>query len=174
MTTTPAFSAIRHLVARQALLRIHPVLWKTLLDELAARGEGWRESGAFLLTPKDGDRRRVSEIVYFDNLDPNALRGGIRLRSIAFSRLWRRCRDRRLGVVADVHTHPGTWIGQSAIDKSNPMIARPGHYAIIIPELARGSRDPRDAGFHIYRGDAGWEEYFHAAAAWRLYVWRWA
>lgn len=171
---TPASNVFRRLSGRRADLRIHPTRWDALFAELAARGEGWKESGAFLLTPKAGDRRTVSEIVYFDELDPDALTGAIHLRSLAFSRLWRICRERELAVLADVHTHPGAWVGQSGTDKDNPMIARAGHYAIIVPDLARGSRDPRHAGFHIYRGDAGWEAHLGEASARHLYVGRWA
>src|SRR6266576_2477320 len=107
---TPASNVLRRLSGRRADLRIHPTRWDALFAELASRGEGWKGSGAFLLTPKAGDRRTVSEIVYFDELDPDALTGAIHLRSLAFSRLWRICRERELAVLADVHTHPGAWV----------------------------------------------------------------
>jgi hypothetical protein len=169
-----AFSFLRRFVGREALVRIDERTWDALVDELGRRGGGVRESGAFLLASKDGGRRTVTDVIYFDDLDDKALTGAIHLRSRAFSRLWRICREHRLMVVADVHTHPGPWVEQSGIDMANPMVARDGHIALILPDLARGSRKPKDAGFHIYRGEDGWEPHLGRHAAQRLYVGRFA
>jgi hypothetical protein len=163
-------SLLRRLVGRSALVRIEQALWTELVDELARRGMGLRESGAFLLASKTGDRRVVTRLVYFDDLDPQALNGGIHLRSFAFSRLWRICREEKLAVVCDIHTHPGTWVGQSGIDKDNPMISREGHIGIILPDLARGSRAARDAGVHIYHASGEWEEHLEGDAERLLYI----
>lgn len=49
--------------------------------ELAHRGNGERESGAFLLTPpatpRARARQRVIAVAYYDDLDPQCLTGGI-------------------------------------------------------------------------------------------------
>ncbi|HEY1588069.1 MAG TPA: hypothetical protein VGH63_20355, partial [Polyangia bacterium] len=108
---------------RRSLVRLRPELWQELLAELAARGGGVRESGAFLLADAAGDRRRVVRLVYLDDLDPDSLQGGISFRGTAYGALWRICRRGRLTVVADVHTHPGSGVAQSTIDRRNPMIA---------------------------------------------------
>lgn len=159
-------------VARDALIRIDGTTWNELLDELDSRGQGVRESGAFLLAGKDGDSRRVVSVVYFDDLDEHALTGAIHLHAYAFSRLWRLCRERGLSVICDVHTHPSSWVEQSSIDQANPMVARPGHIGVIVPDFARGSRAVHDVGIHIYRGESGWESHFGPEAAELLYIGR--
>ena len=72
---------------------------------------------------------------YFDDLDPECLVGNIHIRASGFSKLWDLCDVEGLRVVADIHTHPGTSVAQSSIDRANPMIAREGHLALIVPAL---------------------------------------
>jgi hypothetical protein len=127
--------------------------WKLLLAELRKRGDGRRESGAFLLA--DRDRHRVTAVAFYDDLDANCLTGGISFGSSGFTELWRICGAEDLTVVADVHTHPGQWVEQSEIDATNPMIARVGHVAMIVPSYGRAER-PQECGLHIYLGSRRW------------------
>jgi proteasome lid subunit RPN8/RPN11 len=139
-------------------IRISRWRWRRLIAELARRGRGERESGAFLLARPAG--RRVAGFVFFDDLDPDALTGAISIRGEAFGRLWAICAERGMRVIADVHTHPGSGVAQSHVDAANPMIAKCGHLGIIVPQFAQHSRDPRDAGVHVYRGDHRWTSAF--------------
>lgn len=139
--------------------------WRRLMAELARRGGGERESGAFLLARTGRSPRRVARSVFFDDLDADALNGAVSIRGEAFARLWEICERRGMRVVADVHTHPGSGVGQSCVDAANPMIARPGHVGIIVPHYARRSRHPRDIGFHVYQGDHTWTSAFSERAA---------
>lgn len=143
-------------------------LWSETISELARRGEGRRESGAFLLG--DAGSRRVQRLIYFDDLDPEALKGHIHLRGFAFSELWRICRESGLDVIADAHTHPGAGVRQSSIDRDNPFIARKGHVALILPRYAAGDPRVRELGFHLYRGERGWVSHLGRAAARRVRV----
>jgi proteasome lid subunit RPN8/RPN11 len=143
-------------------------MWRGLMTELARRGGGTRESGAFLLARAERQPRRVARVVYFDDLDPQALTGAISIRGTAFARLWELCSDSQMRVIADVHTHPGPAVGQSHIDAANPMIARRGHVAIIVPHFAQPRIRSRDVGFHVYRGDRTWSSHFGDDAARRL------
>lgn len=165
-----ASDLISRFVGRSALIRIDSATWHALFDELSARGGGVRESGAFLLGSKEDPRPRVREIIYFDDLDEDALTGAIHLHAYAFARLWRICRQGNMRVLADVHTHPSAWVQQSTIDQANPMVAREGHLGLIVPEFARGSRSARAVGFHIYRGESGWDSHYGTGASRLLYV----
>ncbi len=139
--------------------------WRRLIGELASRGGGRRESGAFLLARTERFHRRVASFVLFDDLDADALNGAVSIRGEAFGRLWEICEQRKMRVIADVHTHPGSGVGQSSIDAANPMIARRGHVGIIVPHFAQRSTRPRDIGFHIYQGDQTWTSAFDDRAA---------
>jgi proteasome lid subunit RPN8/RPN11 len=157
---------------RQARLLISATLWNEMIGELGRRGQGHRESGAFLLGPSDGDPRLITKIVYLDDLDPNCLTGAISFDGRYYSLLWDICHQQGLAVRADIHTHPGSSVRQSSIDRDNPMVARPGHLALIVPNLATGPVDPHDAGVHEYFGDAGWRSSLNSEAAQLLVITR--
>jgi hypothetical protein len=161
-----------HLHKRRSLVRLRHELWQELLGELAARGRGVRESGAFLLADAAADRRRVVRAVYLDDLDPASLQGGISFRGTAYGALWRICRRERLTVAADIHTHPGPIVAQSTIDRRNPMIATAGHIALIAPHYAQRPVEARDVGVHVYHGEHQWTSSFARDAARLLYIGR--
>jgi proteasome lid subunit RPN8/RPN11 len=156
--------------SRFALLRMDRPTWTKLIDELERRGAGDRESGAFLLFNPSGDRRVVTRVVYFDDLDPNCLQGHIHIEGVAFSKLWDICEADGLGVAGDVHTHPGPDVAQSPIDAGSPAVARRGHVALIVPNLAKGDVRPSAVGVHLYRGNEGWRSWFDRRAAIRFDV----
>jgi hypothetical protein len=131
-------------------------MWHRLVRTLRARGEQRRESGAFLLAPQ-GDRR-VCEFISYDDLDPNAFdTGEIHIEGSAFVKLWRHCEATHRQVIADVHTHPDEWVGQSGSDKYYPTVPVDGHVALIMPAYATKTGLSLD-GIGIYRcgGDGKW------------------
>jgi proteasome lid subunit RPN8/RPN11 len=132
-------------------------VWEKLIVELRKRGDGERESGAFLLG-KFGENQ-ISEFVCYNDLDPNCLDHGIiTFDGSGYIPLWQMCKENSLTVLADVHTHPGSWVGQSRSDSSHPMIAQSGHIAIILPEYAHAKNlRLKDAGIYEYRGDKKWK-----------------
>ena len=140
-------------------------LWQEMIEELGRRGlDGRREAGAFLLASRDGGECCVVRTVYFDDLDPNCLVGNIHIRSLGFSKLWDLCEREGLRVLADVHTHPGSSVAQSSIDRENPMIARVGYLALIVPYYGTRPVTAREIGVHEYRGDLGWVSWFGSSA----------
>ncbi|HWC35476.1 MAG TPA: hypothetical protein VG650_11705 [Mycobacteriales bacterium] len=158
-------------------------LWDELVAELHTRGAGVRESGAFLLAPR-GVTPPTSSLpptvvaaAYYDDLDAACLTGGITMSGTAYDRLWERCRQEELRVVADIHTHPGQWVGQSHIDRANPMMALVGHLALIIGNFADPDDGPLPVGVHRYLGNNEWETLSenessaHRAPARRLRRW---
>lgn len=155
---------------RHSLLRFRRRDWRSMVEELGRRGGGQKEAGAFLLAPRDGDRRRVDRIVYLDDLDPNCLQGAISFDGRAYSKLWDICDATGLRVLGDVHTHGGDWVGQSDVDKQNPMVAAEGHIALILPHLSTRPVQAREVGLHRYGGASGWRSWFGAEAAERLFI----
>lgn len=131
-------------------------VWHAGVAELRRRTEGYHESGAFLLGVRDGDVRRIVRFVYYDDLDPHSLDSGIVIFDGAgYGPLWEVCRQESRSVVADIHVHP--WgARQSESDRTNPMIARKGHIALIAPDFASGDCMPRDLGIYEYEGDYSW------------------
>lgn len=154
----------RRLWPSRPQLKIDLCLWEEIIRELRRRGlDGRRESGAFLLASPEEDRHRVVRPAYFDDLDPHCLVGNIHIRSVGFTKLWQLCEEAGLRVLADVHTHPGASVAQSGTDLTNPMIAREGHLALIVPHYATRPVTARVVGVHEYRGDL-WKSRFGSSA----------
>jgi hypothetical protein len=133
------------------------LLWRRLLAGLRQRGRHYSgESGAFLLGQQRGDRVRILQFVLYDDLDPQCLDTGIvRFDGRHFGKLWDRCKQLDLTVVADVHTHPGS-SGQSDSDRANPMISRAGHVALIMPRFAAAPMRISEVGIYRYEGAKHW------------------
>lgn len=148
---------IRRLFAPRHELSCSWFLWRRLRKRLRERGCGCsRESGAFLLGRRDGDRARILDFVLYDDLDPCCLDSGIvRFDGRYFSELWAICKARGFSVVADIHVHPGG-SGQSESDREHPMISRAGHIALILPRFATGRLPRRDIGMYRYLGGKRW------------------
>ncbi|MDK4732017.1 hypothetical protein [Rhizobium sp. CNPSo 3490] len=147
---------IRAFVAPNHAIRCSLSLWNEVLGELERRGAGRHEAGAFLLGTISGEKRNILGVVYYDDLDRAAYDSGVCiLHGDAFSRLWAICRHRSLTVVADVHTHPGG-ADQSWSDRTNPMVARAGHIALIIPNFACPPVGMSEIGIYQYRGGHQW------------------
>jgi len=153
-----------------ALLRIRPRLWAQLREGLDARANGVREAGAFLLGQRSVRLPTISRVVYYDDLDSEALTGAIHLHGTAYPKLWDLCDDEGLRILGDVHTHGGTGVRQSSIDEDNPMVARDGHIALIVPHLAAQPFAPHEVGVHRYNGSRGWDHWLGRDAARQLYV----
>lgn len=144
-----------------------PVLtWRRLVGELAERGAGTRETGAFLMGKKGDEGRSVVDYLCYDDLDRRALTHGIvEFHRGGFSKLWDICKDRNLQVLADVHTHPTRDVRQSYIDKVNPMLPVRGHVALILPKYGRSSKwTLTPAGIYRFAGGGRWDT-FHAGDA---------
>jgi proteasome lid subunit RPN8/RPN11 len=140
-----------------------------MIIELGRRGRGSRESGAFLLADRSGDRRTVTRIVYLDDLDPTCLTGSIEFDGRAYSKLWDICDAEQRAVIGDAHTHPGRGVHQSGIDAQNPMVAQKGHVALIIPDFAIRAVQAHEVGVHRYDG-RGWQTWTGRDAARRLFI----
>jgi proteasome lid subunit RPN8/RPN11 len=148
--------------------------WRGLVAELDRRGQRRHEAGAFLLGATHGARREVEQIVFYDELDPRAYATGVCvLHADAFAKLWAICRERGLSVIADVHTHPGAGF-QSDSDRTNPMVARQGHIALIVPDFGRWPINPKRMGIYEYRGDHAWLDHSPARAPHFLYTGFWS
>ena len=149
------------IIGRPPRLRCSREIWFAGTAELARRTLGQtRESGAYLLgeTCRDGSRR-ILEFVFYDDIDPRALETGeVTIRQTALPRLWEYCRNRGLGVVADVHVHPGS-CRQSRSDQENPVMPRAGHLAMILPRYAREPAEPGNFGIYEFCGGGRWRDH---------------
>lgn len=149
-------------------------LWTRVMEELHRRGHGRHESGAFLLGNEADGRREATEVVFYEDLDPAAYESGVCiLKADAFSKLWALCRARKLTVVADIHTHRGQAF-QSEADRRNPMVARAGHIAVIVPNFAAVPVRYEKLSIYEYLGGHRWVNKGHGHARNYIYSGFWS
>ena len=167
-------TTIRALVAPKHRVNCPRKLWEHILGQLDRRGERCHEAGAFLLGIGGPRRLEVTDCVFYEELEPTAYETGVCVLSgYAFAKLWARCRERKLTVVADVHTHPGV-AKQSDSDRTNPMVASAGHVAIIVPHYAIPPVESAALGIYEYRGGHEWTNRNGNGRSEFLYVGRWS
>lgn len=167
-------AAIRAFVAPSHRINCSRRKWRWILGELERRGGNRHEAGVFLLGIERGKRKEVTDAVFYDDLDPEAYSTGVCvLRGESFAKLWEMCRERKLTVVADVHTHPGAAY-QSESDRTNPMVARAGHVAIIVPNFAAMPCRADQLGVYEYRGNHEWSTRTHPRTRHYFYTGFWS
>ena len=144
-------------LSSQPKLKCSTEVWRDGMAELRVRTlSSTRESGAFLLGVEEGPTKRILDFVFYDDIDPNALKTGIvHFDGTKFPKLWEHCRKLGYGVVADVHVHPGSYL-QSTSDMANPVMPRAGHFAMIIPDFAGRQTSPGGIGMYEYCGNGRW------------------
>ena len=151
-------ATIRAFLAPEHCITCNARRWREIIRELERRGRRRHESGVFLLGREANGRREVTDAIYYDDLDADAYSSGVCiLHGDAFAKLWAECRKRKLTVVADVHTHGGA-AHQSSSDKANPMVARSGHIAIIVPDFAAWPITTGRLGIYEYCGQHEWTD----------------
>jgi proteasome lid subunit RPN8/RPN11 len=134
-----------------------PHVWNRGVDELQRRTRNTHESGAFLLGSINKRSRHIRQFFFYDDVDPTCFANGIvEFDGAKFGVVWMKCRESNKTVVADVHVHPGGY-GQSRSDRQNPMIAEPGHLALILPHFANRARMPGGIGIYEYLGSRQWQ-----------------
>lgn len=149
------------MVANTPVIKIRLLLWRELVIDLRQRGRNYRESGAFLLGATGANDGKIVDFVCFDDLDPAALQQGvIMFHAAGWTALWRICAEKKLEVLADVHTHPTADVRQSLIDKRNPMIPVKNHLALILPRYGNTSTwTLSGVGLYVFKGSGRWESF---------------
>ena len=147
------------------LLEVSQALFHALVVDLANSGRGVKESGAFLLGRQDGFRRFVTSYLMYDKVAPQSSgqHAYVAFTAEEMARAWEHCYATGLQVVADVHTHP-FGPSQSISDRAHPIVSVAGHVALIVPNFARGSPQPRDLGVHLFGGAGRWHSMFEEEA----------
>lgn len=132
-------------------------VWDETWFGLRRRSRGRRESAAIWAGRRTAGVEHVEAVYFLDDY-----RGGVQQRGYhrvsveALDQFFKVLqRDHRV-IVADLHTHPGLWVGLSALDEENPIEFRVGFPAIVVPSFARPAPSLSLAGVHLYEGKGKW------------------
>jgi len=147
------------------LLEMPRAIYDALITDLARSGRGVKESGAFLLGHTGPAGRVVSDYLMYDLVAPDSSQkyAYVVLTGEEMARAWQHCYATGLEVVGDVHTHPMGPM-QSDTDRAHPIVAVPGHVALIVPHFALRDPEPVDLGVHVFEGTNDWRSLFYQAA----------
>ena len=119
------------------IIKLPVWLWANAIRDLRKRGAGVRESGVFLLGPLDSQYPRITSYLCYDDVDPDAYQlGAIAFHASGCAALWKHCREHKVRLLVDVHTHPTSNVLQSSIDIRHPTLPIVGHTAMIVPRYA--------------------------------------
>jgi hypothetical protein len=131
--------------------------WEMTWSGLRDRGHGNVESVAVWAGKRDGTTEIVEGIYFLNDFS-----GGLQHRGYHFvppealAKLFAQLQKDRRVLIADVHTHPTSWVGLSEIDKEHPIEFRPGIHEIVLPSFALPDPSLQAAGFHEYKGNGKW------------------
>src|SRR4051812_20041678 len=102
-------------------------LWEETWKGLRERGRLERETACIW-----GGRRNIAEqlverVYFFDDFgEIESYEAYHRAPAETVAAIFRSLRENGHVIVADVHTHPGEWVGLSGTDKAHPIEYRPG------------------------------------------------
>lgn len=132
--------------------------WKETWAGLKIRGQESREA----LCVWAGDRKsqpwKVLEVVFLDDFP--GVEGFARFHRVsreAVTALFRCLHQKNLQLIADVHSHPGSWVGLSDIDMEHPLEFRVGFLSLVLPSYAIPKPDIGAVGVHEYIGNMEWK-----------------
>jgi hypothetical protein len=105
--------------------------------------------------------RRVEQVAYLDGVEteavaivttmtfPNAIlqRGGFSVPASSMSEAGQHLGP--LARIAQVHTHPGEWVGHSGTDNEQAYSKHDGAVSIVIPNYGKGVRTISNVGIHV-------------------------
>lgn len=138
-------------------IKISIYQWLSLIKGLKLRTQGVRESGAFLLSELNS--RKVNKVMFYDTFDPSVSESGI-IQFKGAVEFYKYLAEKKLEVLADIHTHPGSDTRQSESDQSHPMIRLTGHIAIIAPNFCKSIYlRPTDCSVYKYLGEFNWQKF---------------
>ena len=101
---------LRTILGRPPRLICSARVWNQGVDELQRRAGGRRESGAFLLGRDLGTVRRIEQFMFYDDVDPNCfVHGIVEFDGSRFGAVWKKCRECKQTVLADVHVILPLW-----------------------------------------------------------------
>jgi len=76
---------------------------------------------------------------------------------IAGAEVVREVRRKGLEIIAEIHSHPGHWVGHSIIDDENPFVLANGNISVVVPCLGDEGMEPLwKCGVYLYNMKDGW------------------
>lgn len=135
------------------MITIPGCFWEQMLDEFARRSRAVEQVCYF-----DGIRCGEDGVVVALTLpDARLFPDHFEVSSDAMSQAGKHLRQFRLRRLAQVHTHPTSWVGHSPWDDAKAYSQMDGAVSLVLPNHARTRPRLSEAGVHV-RTASGWEQ----------------
>lgn len=132
-------------------------IWERTWSGLRRRGAGAKESAAVWAGRRCAELEHVEAVYFMDDYAGGEQCAGYhRVPVEALTEFFATLQQQRQVIIADIHTHPGDWVGLSALDEENPIEYRVGLPAIVLPRFALPRPSLSICGVHIYMGGGRW------------------
>lgn len=139
-------------------IHVARTIWEETWDGLRRRGGGENESAAVWGGRRSDDAEHVKAVYFLDDYAGGERCAGYhRVPVSALTEFFATLHEQRQVIIADIHTHPGDWVGLSALDEENPIEYRVGLPAIVVPRFGLPRPSLSLCGVHIYKGNGRWQ-----------------
>ena len=128
-----------------------PELVDISVDELRVCSDGSRECVVYWLASTTVPSA-VAEVVHPDHTSG---RLGYSVDDRWLTQFFFDLADRRLTAVAQIHTHPGSFVEHSQTDDEFALVPSAGFVSIVVPDFARGFERSR-CGIHVLEESGRW------------------
>jgi len=135
-------------------------IWRETWDGLRSRGRGIRESACVWGGQRSEKMDVVNSVIFLDDL--HGVSAGARYHRMSrdsILALFKILKSNKQVIIADIHTHPSSWVDLSLTDRESPIEYRPGLPAMVLPHYACTAPDLKTIGLHEYKGDGLWEQF---------------
>lgn len=154
-----------------SFLVVSQAIWNETWEGLRLRSGNSRESACVWGGHRSETSDEATQVHFIDDL-PGIERGRLSHQTPreATELLFGDLRRSGQSIVADVHSHPGSWVGLSETDSTHPIEYRIGLFALVLPRFANGKPSLASAGVHIYLGNGNWKQLSLAEAKERVKI----
>jgi hypothetical protein len=121
-------------------------------------GGGSVEAAGIWGGTRTGDVEEVRKLYLLDHKSIRRHNLSHRVPANCLNEVFRSLRRDGNVIVADVHTHPSSWVGLSDVDKESPTEYRKGFVSVVIPHFGLSEPNICELGLHEYLGDGEWRE----------------
>jgi len=139
-------------------IKLPEKLWQETIMGLRLRSRGSREAACIWAGNRTSAVQHVEEIFFLDDLpgvQGHTLRHNVPRNAINL--LFSILKEKGYQIIADVHTHPNSWVGLSEVDMEHPIEYRIGLPMIVIPNYGKGVINYKNIGVHVYQGKGRWK-----------------
>lgn len=133
------------------MIKADPIIVAATAERLRDCGVGRRECVTYWLAPVQSD-----QVLAVRHPRHAATATGYEVDGAWLTDLFLELSTSRLRIAAQLHSHPGNWVGHSGIDDAFAVVEMPGLISIVVPRFAVDGISPSACGIFVLTAGGGW------------------